>query len=376
MGPCTPSGSRANEDNGLNRPGTLSRGCVFACAVTRAPTRGGSFCHPVDVVKAKGQTNGQLLPNAPVSYRLGVQDQSRHVRVRQFDPADAAAVEAVMRRSFALGGPEGVTLEEHVGGIAALLEHPEEAAVAVAGAGIVGYTHPAGVRLEVDPDHRRRAYGRLLLEAARGIAAAAGEERLELWVPVAGPGRAFAEAVGMRYRSSFHLLRLAAGQPVPVPDTLDGIQTRYITPGDDNVAVVALLNQAFADHPSPMRFDVGRMAEAHRRPDFDPTDVLLAHVAGEPENLVGFCRATVGPAADMPLRGDIRLVGVLPAYRRRGIGRELLRWGVGHTRARGAEEVDLVVEALNAGAIRLYGDEGFGHVAEWPRWTLEPAAPG
>jgi ribosomal protein S18 acetylase RimI-like enzyme len=36
-------------------------------------------------------------------------------------------------------------------------------------------------------------------------------------------------------------------------------------------------------------------------------------------------------------------------------------------------EVDLVVEALNAGALRLYRDEGFAPIAEWPRWVIAAA---
>jgi mycothiol synthase len=123
-----------------------------------------------------------------------------------------------------------------------------------------------------------------------------------------------------------------------------------------------------------MRFSLHQIAAAHARPDFDPADVRLAHEAADPHRLVGFCRSTVGPASDAPRRGEVRLVGVLPAYRRRGIGRELLRWGIAHVRGRGAAEVDLVVEALNAGALRLYRDEGFVHVAEWPRWVIPSAS--
>jgi len=290
--------------------------------------------------------------------------------VRPFAPDDTDAVAGVMRRSFALGGPEGVTVEEHLSGVAALVEHPEEAAVAVEGELVVGYAHPASVLLEVDPAHRRRGHGRRLLEAARGIAAAAGDDPLELWVPSAGPGRAFAEVVGMRYRSSFHLLRLSAGAAAAAPATVPGFGVRVFGPDTVNASLVDLMNAAFADHPSPMRFDPARIAAAHARPDFDPSDVLVAHEDGDPERLTGFCRATLGPAAHQPRRGDIRLIGVAPAYRRRGLGRELLRWGIEHVRARGAAEVDLVVEALNAGALRLYRDEGFAPVAEWPRWVL------
>jgi mycothiol synthase len=296
--------------------------------------------------------------------------------VRPFAPADAPAVEAVMRRSFALGGPEGVTLQEHLSGLAALVAHPAEGAVALEGDAVVGYTHPADVRLEVDPAYRRRGHGRGLLEAAQRLAAGAGDDQLELWVPRAGPGRAFAEAMGMRYRSSFHLLRLPEPAVVPPPGQIAGFAMRQLIPGADDAAYVALMSAAFADHPSPMHFDLARIREAHASTGFAAEDVLLAHEAGDADRLAAFCRATVGPAEDRPRRGDIRLVGVAPAYRRRGLGRELLRWGIAHVRAKGAVEVDLAVEALNAGALRLYVDAGFAPVAEWPRWVIASSGRG
>ena len=293
--------------------------------------------------------------------------------VRPFTAADAEAVEAVMRRSFALGGPDGVTLTEHLGELPGLVAHPEEVAVALEGDMVVGYTHPASVRLEVDPQHRRRGHGRRLLEAAKQLAAAAGDDPLELWVPVAGPGRAFAEAVGMRYRSSFYLLRLPADAPANAALPVPGFGVRPFGPDMTDATLVDLMNAAFVGHPSPMHFDLERITEAHARPGFDSTDILVAHEENDPRRLAGFCRATLGPATDVPRRGDIRLVGVAPAYRRRGLGRELLRWGIAHVREQGAAEVDLAVEALNAGALRLYLDEGFAQVAEWPRWTIPVA---
>ncbi len=296
--------------------------------------------------------------------------------VRPFAASDATAVEAVMRSSFALGGPDAVTLKEHLAELPWLVAHPGEAAVALEDDVVVGYTHPPSVRLEVDPQFRRRGHGHRLLEAAQRLAAASGDDQLELWMPLAGPGRAFAEAVGMHYRSSFHLLRLPAAALVPPPDRIAGFAARPLVPGADDAAYVALMNAAFADHPSPMHFDPVQIAEAHARRGFAAADVLLAHEVGGTDRLAAFCRATVGPADDRPRRGDIRLVGVEPAYRRRGLGRELLRWGITHVRGLGAVEVHLAAEALNAGALRLYLDEGFVPVAEWPRWVIASSVQG
>ena len=71
----------------------------------------------------------------------------------------------------------------------------------------------------------------------------------------------------------------------------------------------------------------------------------------------------------MPV-GDVRAIGLRPAWRARGLGRQLLRWSVGELRRRGARDVYLSVEAENTGALRLYEAEGFERDVEWPHWVL------
>jgi ribosomal protein S18 acetylase RimI-like enzyme len=63
---------------------------------------------------------------------------------------------------------------------------------------------------------------------------------------------------------------------------------------------------------------------------FDPAGLILAE---EGATCVGFVHAGFAAAADM---GVIALVGVRPAFRRRGIGAELLRRGEAYLRAHGA----------------------------------------
>jgi ribosomal protein S18 acetylase RimI-like enzyme len=61
---------------------------------------------------------------------------------------------------------------------------------------------------------------------------------------------------------------------------------------------------------------------------------------------------------------------VLPAWRGRGLGRELLRWGVTELRGRGAGPIELSVEAQNERATGLYRAHGFEPAIEWPHWVL------
>ncbi len=73
--------------------------------------------------------------------------------------------------------------------------------------------------------------------------------------------------------------------------------------------------------------------------------------------------------AGRPL-GDINLIGVLPKWRGRGIGRALLQWGVAELRSRGAARIELSVEAANERATGLYRAHGFEPTIEWPHWVL------
>jgi mycothiol synthase len=53
----------------------------------------------------------------------------------------------------------------------------------------------------------------------------------------------------------------------------------------------------------------------------------------------------------------------------RGLGRQLLRWGVQHLRAQGVGTVSLAVNGTNARALRLYESEGFVRSTTRDRWS-------
>jgi ribosomal protein S18 acetylase RimI-like enzyme len=60
-----------------------------------------------------------------------------------------------------------------------------------------------------------------------------------------------------------------------------------------------------------------------------------------------------------PGLGWIRILGVLPEYRRRGLGQALLRHSFGEFARRGANAVGLGVDAENpTGAVRVYERAG------------------
>jgi ribosomal-protein-alanine N-acetyltransferase len=76
--------------------------------------------------------------------------------------------------------------------------------------------------------------------------------------------------------------------------------------------------------------------------------------AGPPAGFV-LARSLVGEA-------ELLVLGVLPALRRRGFGRQLLDWTLAQAKAGGAEAVFLEVSEANFGAGALYRNAGFDQV--------------
>ncbi len=74
--------------------------------------------------------------------------------------------------------------------------------------------------------------------------------------------------------------------------------------------------------------------------------------------VIGWCDVTVMPSEGMRHVGRLGM-GILPAYRRQGLGRRLLREALGRMFGSGLLRVELEVFASNLPAIKLYEREGF-----------------
>ena len=114
-----------------------------------------------------------------------------------------------------------------------------------------------------------------------------------------------------------------------------------------------------------------------RCPGFDPAGILLVFPAGDPWTPVGWAKASHETLdGSDEIRGGVDFLGVVPAWRGRGIGRELLRWAIAYNRDAGAGTIELNVEAANDRALTLYRDHGFTVEVEWPHYALATGAAG
>jgi mycothiol synthase len=292
-------------------------------------------------------------------------------QVRPFAPGDAPAVLEVELASFDLAPVPGGSRAEVSWMIERMTLVPDSTLVAVEDDQVVGQCTPRVDALTVHPDYRRRGHGRRLVAAARSQVARAGLAELSLWGDPSRPDAAgFIGAMGAIYRSSLWQFLLPADRIVPAPAFPADVVVRPIRPGADDRAFVSLINRVFDDHPSPLSWPLDYISEVHARSDFDASGVLLVALAADPEQLIGCCRTLELPGDEGRRRGEIGIVGLLPEWRGRGLGRQLLRWGVGYLRSVGLTEIELSVEARNERALELYRQEGFVAGVEWPHYVL------
>jgi mycothiol synthase len=286
---------------------------------------------------------------------------------------DLGAIAALGHAAVDLGEWPDSTHGDVGRNVAILAAEPGAAFVAVEDGVVVGYVAPRLNDLYVEGDRRRRGHGTALVEAALPhVRDVLRHPCLLLYVPPGeNPGRRFAEARGFAYRASLYWMERPAEVPCPAPDFPAGVVTRTWEPGRDSItALVDLLNTSFADHPTPVSWTETVIRAAHAAPGFVPGDILLVAPAGEPDRAVAFCQARLYQD-DHPPYGEVKLIGVLPPWRGRGLGRALLRWGVRRLQGRGVPTLALAVSAANEHALRMYEAHGFRRAAEWPQWSRD-----
>lgn len=298
--------------------------------------------------------------------------------VRTSQAGDLPGIRRVMEASLAVDEIPGFLANDVERAMIRIEPDPGGTVVAVEDGVVVGYCTPNHDDLTVLPEARRRGHGRRLVDAARRVVGGRGDAELQLYVPGHLPASiAFAEAVGLHHRSSLWQFQLSpdAAAAVPAPVFPPEVVVRLWDDDRDAdfEAWSAFMLAAFEGHPTPMHWTPAVVRHVHDQPGFDAAGILLVADAADPERLVGFTRVELvtDDATTPPERiGDVGLIGVLPAWRRRGLGRELLRWGVTSLRKRGAGRIELSVEAANDRATALYRAHGFEPAIEWPHWVI------
>jgi mycothiol synthase len=218
---------------------------------------------------------------------------------------------------------------------------------------------------QVHPAATGSGIATLLLDRAdaRARAAAATEQATAAVVRttvVDGDDRARGWFTARGFVPVRHLLtmRLALTADPPRPAWPVGITTRRFRPGRDEERTWRAHQAAFGDVPTHLPLTLEEWVEDRvlRDPAFDPSLTLLA--TDDEGEVVGLAVAYAG-VEGAPEEGWIRDLGVVPAWRGRGLGMALLLASLHTFRTRGLTGAALDVDDVTIGAaVRLYERAG------------------
>jgi mycothiol synthase len=236
-------------------------------------------------------------------------------------------------------------------------------------------THPPEPRswgwLLVHPDYRNNGVGSALYAEYMRLADEAGVTLVSL-----EPSReatlliAFLEKRGHKLERWFWDMQLPAEREVEPATMREGFVTHTFVPGQDEQLLADVRNATFAEHYGFVTRSVEEMAYRTRQPDFYPDGLFFAF---EGDKIAGFCY-TSRDQSEWERRGEtvghIQLLGVMPEYRGRGLGRALLLEGVNYLRQY-VSLVELGVEGKNDTALALYESAGFKVYKGWANMLKE-----
>jgi mycothiol synthase len=216
----------------------------------------------------------------------------------------------------------------------------------------------------VHPDHRGRGIGWYLTD----LVAARAEEHKAMAPPDSGVvlwdgtlagdhgGHRLIEERGFRPVRHFWRMEAPLTDDLPQPGEVAGVVVRGFVLGQDDRGVHHAIQESFSEHWGFVARGFEEWA-AHRlhEQSFDPDLWWVGDAEGE---IVG---ALCGNVSDGV--GWVGMLGVVSAWRKRGLGEALLRRSFLEFRRRGLDRVDLGVDAANeTGATALYERVGM-HVA-------------
>lgn len=167
----------------------------------------------------------------------------------------------------------------------------------------------------------------------------------------------FLKRRGYEAERYFLRLRLPAEATVLQAQLPLGFSIRTFQPGDEQL-LTDIRNVSFADHYGSTPATIETINYVTHLNDFRPDGLFFAFAGNQP---AGYCHAAFS-AEEIARRGIevgwIHMLGVLPQYRRHGIGRALLLTGI-HWLRRFVPIVELGVEGKNDKANPLYASVGF-----------------
>ncbi len=212
----------------------------------------------------------------------------------------------------------------------------------------------------VHPEERRSGVGTLLLEAAEAKAREWNGRYMSIAIPAAvETSQTFLIKHQFQLVRYFWKLRHSELDGLPSAELPGNLRFRTFRRGMDEAAYVELLNTTFADHWDFAPITQPELEEWNQRPDFDPRGSFFI-VDGERE--IAHITVLVDPKRFEETHDAAARVfelGVLPEYRGKGLGYQLLLKASEFSREQSLNALELVVDGQNDGAKGMYERMGF-----------------
>jgi mycothiol synthase len=143
------------------------------------------------------------------------------------------------------------------------------------------------------------------------------------------------------------------------PELPPGVSIRLFYTPDEDEKYMQALNQSFTGHFEHREIDLDEFRSYKEKPYFQP-ELMYAAIADSEFIGVSWNYMMSAPEADGALWGVVEDLGVVPAWRGKGLGRALIREGMLALRTKGAQKICLWVDYANPhGAKQLYYSEGY-----------------
>lgn len=151
----------------------------------------------------------------------------------------------------------------------------------------------------------------------------------------------------------------------PLPE---GFSVRPMRSSRETLLLTRVQNTVFADH---WGFSKNTPEEIQAKLDLPATDPVHVLFIDSPEGDVAAYVWTALEWADHSTCGRIWMTGVMPKYRKSGLGKAIVSAGIKHLLAEGANSVTLEVVEHNTAAIRIYKRAGFKQSGRVAWYDLE-----
>ena len=238
--------------------------------------------------------------------------------------------------------------------------------VAVGEEGPIGFAivHPeprigrAVLELNVHPEHAWTGVESLLVRSGVDRARELGADHVHVCVDDPEPWTGLLAKNGFSKVREYLVLRWE-GPELVMAEPPDGFKLRSLRPGEEDLLTRAQ-NEAFT---GSWGFSPNTTEEVTYRVAMSGTghDGVLLLQRGDA--VAGYCWTRIlGPSGRSV--GFISMIGVVPAYRGKGLSKPLLLRGMEQMKAKGARSIKLEVDRENAPAIGLYTSVGFREEAK------------